>query len=378
MSDLQFVDVDAAKISEELIQSFEEATGEVLYPGDERRIFLQNFLPVLVALKNDINNSAKQTLLRYAYGENLTALCKDWYGVDRLPAQAANVTLRFTLSAIQTTDITIPTGTRATPDGLLFFQTIENLIIAAGNTYGDVIAEAILSEADGAPSPEEYNGFTSGQIKIIVDPVAFVESVANTDTSSGGANIESDEDLRSRAQISPESYSVAGPAGAYEYWARTADSTISDVKASSPSAGVVKVVVLQEGGQIPDADLLQKVEDILSADEIRPLTDNVQVVAPTPVAYNVEFTYYISTADQTEVSAIRSRIEDSGGVVDQYVAWQSEKLNRDINPDELRKLVLTAGAYRMTVTSPVFAEIDTDEVASIGTIDITYGGLVNP
>lgn len=378
MSELQFVDIDATTISEELIQSFEEETGETLYPGDERRIFLLNFLPVLVALKNDINNSAKQTLLRYAYGDNLTALCKDWYGVDRLPAQAANVTLRFTLSAVQATDITIPQGTRATPDGILFFQTREDLAIAAGNTYGDVIAEAILSDEDGAPEPEDFNGFTAGQIKILVDPVAFVESVVNTDNSASGANIESDEDLRSRAQIAPESYSVAGPAGAYEYWARTADSTISDVKASSPSAGVVRVVVLQEDGQIPGAELLQKVTDILSADDIRPLTDNVEVVAATPVEYDVDFTYYISTADQTQVSSIRSRIEDSGGIVDQYVAWQAEKLNRDINPDELRKLVLTAGAYRMTVTSPVFAEVDEDEVASIGTINITYGGLVAP
>jgi phage-related baseplate assembly protein len=369
MSDLQFVEIDAELIAKELIQDFEDETGETLYPGDERRIFLQNFLPVLVGLKNDLNNTIKQMLLRYSSGDNLTALCNDWFGVIRLAAQKANVTLRFTLSAIQVSNVIIPAGSRVTPDGIIFFSTKEELVISAGDSTGDVTAESVNAGAS-------YNGYTAGQIKFIVDPVPFVQSVSNTNTSYSGTDIEADDDLRLRAQISPESYSVAGPAGAYEYWAKTADASISDVKVTSPSAGVVDVVVLLDGGQIPDSDMLEKVENILLADDIRPLTDNVNVLAPTPVSYDIDFIYYISQADQSQESIIRGLIEDSGGAVDEYQTWQNDKLGRDVNPDELRKKVLNAGALRLTITSPTLDTVDDDEVAEVGTVNVTYGGLV--
>lgn len=369
MSNIEFVDVDAKKISTSLIGGFEDAIGDTLYPGDERRIFLDQETQVIVNLKNDINETGKQNLLRYAKREVLDAL-GERTDTPRLPSQRAKTNLRFTLSATQAVNIIVPQGSRATPDGKLYFQTTKTLIIPAGSLTGDVLAEA----TEGG---ETHNGFVAGQIKTIVDPIAFVASVTNIDTSSSGSDIESDDSYRERIRQAPSKFSTAGPEDAYIFWAKSADVNIKDVAVTSPTPGQVKITVLLKGGQLPTQATLDSVLATCSDKRRRPLTDQVVTAAPVEVAYNINLTYYISEDKAAEENAIRSAIEDPEGSVDLYQSWQSSKLGRAINPDYLRQLMLNAGAFRINVTAPVYTEIDEDEVAKIGTITVNYGGLIN-
>lgn len=367
MSEIKFVEVDSLAIQNEMIKDFESALGETLYPGDERRIFLLQMLPIIVGIKNDINNTGRQNLLRYAAGDVLDAM-GEFYDCTRLAAQKATVTMQFTLSAAQATDVIIAAGTRVTPDGTLYFATTEALTITTGNTTGTVSAEAMVAG-------EIYNGYAAGQIKTLVDIVAYVALVVNINESSGGSDTESDDSYRERIRLAPESYSGAGPTGAYEYWAKTADVNIVDVTVDSPSAGTVRIVPLMENGGVPSQEVLDAVEAIVTADNRRPLTDNVTVVAPTQVPYNITLTYYIATADQAKESSIRNAIEDSGGALDQYKAWQCAKLGSAINPDQLRYYLMAAGASRIALTDPAYTALNVDEVAAAGTITVTYGGL---
>ncbi len=365
MSDINFVEVDSQDVANQLIKDFEAALGTTLYPGDERRIFLLQLLQVIIGLKSNINESAKQNLLRYASGNVLDAM-GDFYNTPRLQAQKAKVTLRFSLSAAQANNIIIPAGTRVTPDGQLYFATTKVLVIPAGNTTGDVLAEA-------TESGEKYNGFTAGQIKTIVDPVAYVASVINIDTSSGGSDVEDDDSYRERIRLAPESFSVAGPEGAYIYWAKTADVNIADISVTSSSPGVVDIVVLMKDGQLPTQNVLDAVMAAVDSKNRRPLTDNVQVSAPGVVSYNIDLTYYISSNRQAEEISLKNAIE---AAVNQYNVWQSEKLGRAINPDYLRQLMLNAGAYKIDVTSPTYTEIGRNEVAKVETVTVSYGGLI--
>lgn len=367
MSDINFVTIDADQIINELISQFEKAHKATLYPGDERRIFLYQLAQVLVNNYNAINDTGRQNLLRYARGQALDAM-GEFFDCPRLAAQKASVTLRFTLSAAQPTDIIIPAGIRATPDGSLYFATVRAITISAGQSTGDVTVEASIPG-------KQYNGYAAGQIKNLVDPVPYVASVINTNKSDGGADIETDDDYRKRIRLAPQSYSVAGPEGSYVYWALTADSNIADISVSSPSAGVVRITPLLTGGEIPGQAVLDRVLAVVSAKNRRPLTDNVQVGAPTQVPYNITLTYYISSADQAREAAIRSTIEDAGGAVDKYKAWQCEKLGRAINPDQLRYLMMLAGASRIILDSPVYTEITDEQVTAAGTVNIAYGGL---
>jgi phage-related baseplate assembly protein len=365
---IQFVDADAQRIEQELIDAFQKMTGQFLYPGDPRRIFLLQLLPVLVALKNDINYTGNQNLLPFAEGDVLDAL-GERIGVPRLEAQPAQVTLRFTLSSIQPSTVTIPAGTRVTPDGVIYFATITDLNIVPGETMGDVVAK---STAGG----QKYNGFVAGQINNIVDPIPFVTSVTNIDTSTGGADRESDDAYRERQRIAPSSFSVAGPTNAYVFFAKSADVNIADVAVTSPNPGEVNVYVLMKNGALPDQSVLDKVLAEVNADDRRPLTDYVQVLVPNLVNYDIDVTYYISAERSTEEAAIRAAIENTGGAIDQYEAWQHAKLGRAITPDDLLARMYAAGAYRVVITSPNYTVINPNEVAFRNLKTVTYGGLI--
>jgi phage-related baseplate assembly protein len=370
LSDISFIDINSETIFNEMVSDFESVLGETLYPGDERRIFLQQLLPVLVGTKSNINESAKLNLLRYATGTYLDAIGERTDTV-RLAAQKAKATIRFTLSAAQGTNITIPLGTRVTPDGKLYFATILALTIVAGQTTGDVVVESTVGG-------QIYNGFNSGQIKTLVDPVAFVASVSNTDASSGGADIEADDDdinvwsgYRERIRESFNKVSAGSEAG-YIYWAKTASADIVDVSVESPSAGNVQIVVLMKNGGIPTQTVLDYVLSVCTDSKRKALTDQITVATPVAVPYNIAFTYYISSSMSAEINSIQTAITKA---VDEYKVWQCAKLGQAINPDKLRQLVLNAGASKITITAPVEIAVSSSQVASLGTYIPTYGGL---
>ena len=66
MADFEFMDISAANIVERLVTEAEANIGEPLYPGDERRIFLESLAPVIVQIITEANDACKQRLLRWA------------------------------------------------------------------------------------------------------------------------------------------------------------------------------------------------------------------------------------------------------------------------------------------------------------------------
>ncbi|AOZ91621.1 baseplate assembly protein [Paenibacillus crassostreae] len=366
---VQFVDTDAQRIEQELIVDYQRATGQALYPGDPRRFFLLQMLPVVVALKNDINFTGNSNLLPFAFDEILDALGSR-INAERLLAQFATVTMKFILSAIQPTPVSIPVGTRVTPDGEIYFSTSSVLTIPAGTTEGMVETTSTLGG-------EKYNGFVAGQINLLVDPVPFVVSVSNIDTSLGGSDEETDEAYRERQRLAPASFSVAGPEDAYIFFAKSADVNIIDVAVTSPSPNVINIYPLMKGGALPTQAVLDKVLAQVSPKNRRPLNDQVSALVPTEVTYTTDLTYYIAKDKSAEESSIRAAVEGVGGAADLYEIWQYSKLGRAITPDDQISRIYAAGAYRVVPTSPVYTEIAENEVAKrTGVRAVTYGGLI--
>lgn len=120
------------------------------------------------------------------------------------------------------------------------------------------------------------------------------------DAGNGAANppvpptYESDDALRARFILAPEGFSVAGPASAYEFHARSASGEVRDVKVDSPDPGIVRVVVQSTAtdGGIAQPELLDLVEAALTADQVRPLCDTVVVasveIVPFAIAAQIE------------------------------------------------------------------------------------------
>lgn len=354
---LNFVDYNSESVISELVAQFEKALGETLQPSDERRMFLNQLAQVIIGLNANINDSGNQVLLRYSRGDALDAI-GELFGVERLSAESAKCNLKFTLSAEQENAIVIPKGTRATPDGSIYFATDNALTIPARATEGVVSATSTVAGTAN-------NGYTIGQIKYIVDNVPFLASVSNTDVSKGGTDEEDDDSLRERIRLAPESFSTAGCVDGYIYWAKSAHVNVGDVTVVSPSAGCVDIYILKADGTIPEGEpWLNDVQLAVSARDKRPLTDFVTVKTPTPIDYSIGFEYYISEDDELNAADIKAKVREA---VNKYAKWQSEKIGRDINPDKLRSLVLNAGASRVVLTSPEFTTLDNTQIARLTT-----------
>jgi phage-related baseplate assembly protein len=369
LPEILFAEEDAAAIQQNVITIYEGLSGRTLQPADPVRLFLSSLAAVIVQQKVLINQTSKANLLRYASGTLLDHMGA-FQGSKRLKASAAIVTLQFVLSIPLASVTSIPAGTRVGAqggNGSIYFTTTEYLEIPAGETVGIATAQCSDSGTIG-------NGFLPGQINVQMDPLPFVQSVTNLTTSSGGAAAETDEAFKERIRNAPESYSTAGPQGAYEFWAKSTSSAILDVHAYSPAAGRVTVVPLLAEGQIPGEDVMSSIAETLEDQGIRPLTDLVTVSAPQPVSFNTAVTYYISRSRTAEVPGIQAAVS---AAVAAYQLWQRSKLGRDINPSELIARIMAAGALRVVAAAPGYTVLSATQIAQTGTTTITYGGLAD-
>ena len=433
MSEINFVEIDSKKISDEILEELENGVSEPLYPGDERRIFGEALAYAIVTVYNTVNDSCRQRLLRYARGATLDALGEN-RDVERHTPTQATTTIRFGVSEPVAYNIIIPEGLRVTGDYEHYFLTDSTAVLIAGALEVEVTATA---ENGG----EEYNDIAPGGINNIVDvsEIPMIDYVTNIEATAGGGDEEGDEAYRERIREAEHRLSTAGPAQAYKYWALSANPLVSDAVVESETEtiirtlpifaghafqgganllpdtlvvrhpdgskaadtdytatyedelltltltgsladeneilieitrvmyGRVKIVPICAGGELPDEEILADVLASCSAEDIKPLTDLVQVAAPDVETYDIELTYWTTKANQSEV--VRN-VEGPGGAIDQYIYWQGSALDRDINPDELRKLILCphwaenlTGASRVDITKPQYKELPRTTVA---------------
>jgi phage-related baseplate assembly protein len=136
--------------------------------------------------------------------------------------------------------------------------------------------------------------------RLVIKPA---DSIAGTP-----AEMESDADLRLRVQLAPQSFSVAGPEGAYRSHARNADGRVLDASATSPEEGEVRITVLsREGDGTAAPDLLDKVMAALRAEDVRPLTDYVTVQSATILRYEVSATLHLFPGPDATVVVTEAR-----------------------------------------------------------------------
>ena len=372
LPDISFVDdISYEKILNEMIADYEkkyqEATGRkvTLRPGDKEHIHLRIEAGQYFQMYQILDNAAKMNLLKYSKGNFLRHLGAFKKTFIQEPKPAV-VTARFTLSEIRKDVIYIPQGTRITAGDGVYFATDDYAEVKAGDSFVDVDCTC---ETVG----EVGNEYIVGQIETIVDPVPYVSGVSNITKSDGGTGEESEDSFRERIFLAPSSYSVAGPADAYEYWVKQYNSAaIEDVKIYEPTEAVVDIRILLIGGALPSKTFCSGCLEYLRENPIIPLTDNDLVAAPDVVNYNLKAVYYIARSDLNNIKVIQESIE---AAKETYLNWQRTKIGRDINPDALTEFVRAAGGKRVVITSPVFTPIPETSIAMEKTVEFTYGGI---
>ena len=449
-SDYKFVATDTSPLVSEMVAAYETITGVTVQPASPERLFILWVADVIVQLRTMVNYAANQNLPSRASGANLDALGELFYDSTRPGATPATCKMQVNISEAQSSAILIPKGARFTDKNYtLLWDNTEDVYVAAGETSAEI---TLVCETAGAVG----NGYVAGQINTLVDisDVRYYDSCANTTATDGGAEAATAAEYYALLRASEDAYSVAGPMGAYEYWAKSVSTNIADVKAIRPTEKITKtltlyaghafyggehikkatvkvyaaadsesalvegtdytlsyadnllVITAEEGGALADAESLvleavvekaghvhifalmkdgsiatptikELIQAACSDDTVRPLTDYVQVQDPGTANYNIDLTYYIQTGTETPATEIQTAVEKA---VDEFKAWQSARLGRDINPSKLISLLMQTGIKRVVITAPVFTKLSdggdgtAPEIASCGTVKITNGG----
>lgn len=362
-----FVENVPADIVSAFVAAYEELTGRVLYPAQVERLIANAWAYRESLVRQAIQDAATQNLVAFSRAPVLDYL-GELVGVKRIGALPATCTLRFTLTA-NPSGVTVPIGTRvSSKDGRVAFATDDDLNIAAGVLTGDITASC---ETDG----EAGNGYAIGEIKTIIDPLAFIATASNLEETAGGSEIETDDNLRERIRLAPASFSNAGSKGAYMFWAKTANPNIIDVAVLGPNddpsvnPGEVHIYPLMKDGSSTPTQVLDAVLATCSDEKVRPLTDTVFATAPTRIDYelNVELTLYNEAEQSTVEAAVLAALQD-------FTANKRLLMGQNIVKNQVEKQCMVDGVYDVAVFNSgatPFATIVVDPTEFAFCTDIT-------
>ncbi|EFK5955711.1 baseplate assembly protein [Escherichia coli] len=166
-----------------------------------------------------------------------------------------------------------------------------------------------------------------------------------TDTTP--AVTESDAAFRMRIQSAFEGLSVAGPSGAYEYFARSASGKVADARATSPAPAEVVVALLSTDGDGTATEaLINEVKAALNDETVRPVADRLTVKSAEIISYTIDAALYFYPGPESEpiLQAARAQLD----------AWLAEqrRIGRDVARSAIMAALHVPGVQRVELTQP--------------------------
>lgn len=239
------------------------------------------------------------------------------------------------------------------------------------NAYRELILRQRINEAAKANMVAWATGADLDQLGANNGVTRLTLRAADNSTLPPTAAVmESDDNFRMRIAAAFEGLSVAGPSGAYEYHAKSADGRIADVSATSPAPAEVVITVLsREGDGTAPADLLTIVANALNDEDVRPVADRVRVQAAAIVSYRVDATLFLYPGPEAE--PIRAAAEAK---LLAFINAQS-RLGRDIRQSALYAALHVEGVQRVELAQPTAdVVLDKTQAAWCSGYSITVGG----
>lgn len=344
---------------------YREITGEdaVLHDADPVVLCMRSTAALCAQLAELLNYRGRSQLLRYAQGAALDELAA-LYGLVRKEPERAVVKLRFTVSEPQAGAVAVPLGTRARTEGGVYFNTVEYGQIPAGE-------QSVVVKAQAEQAGTGANGLAPGAVRLMVDPIAYLRSVENVEETAGGTDAESDEELTRRVYLAPSTFSTAGPADAYEYYARAWRNDVADVKVYSPAPDLVNICFMLEGGVRPGPADEEGMTEYMRQDIPRPVCDLVTCMGPEEVGYTIDVHYTVGRSRAKTITAVQNAVE---AAVEEYRAWQ-RVLGRDIEPLELLARLRQAGAKHCVLAAPQAAAVGKTQIARCDGCSVIFDGV---
>lgn len=371
IGDVSFIDgitVDELKKTaiEEYNAAYKEITGKAASITDEEKAILYTAAQIFYQLAETANEKGKQNLLKYARGDFLDNLALS-KGLTRRAAEKAVVQITFNLSSARSSVIAIPAGTRVTNAAAKsFFATDEYSEIAPGETSITIQCTATEGGAD-------KNNFAVGELNILVDPIAYVGSVTNKEQPTGGADKEKDQAFAERIFNARYEHSTAGSEKAYKYYIKSYSSLIDDVVIQNPSAANIVAYILMKNRANATEGFIAGLTEYIKDPDIKPLTDNIEIKNVERVDYTINVSYKVYSSNIATLTDIQTAV---AAAVEEYKAWQCEKIGRDIDAQKLLSLLRAAGAVKITITTPEDKTVAGTQISNCTSCTLTYSGTV--
>ncbi|ELI8015035.1 TPA: baseplate assembly protein [Yersinia enterocolitica] len=239
------------------------------------------------------------------------------------------------------------------------------------NAYREVILRQRVNEAAQAVMVAHANGSDLDQLGANNNVQRLIITPSDPDAIPPiAAVMESDADFRLRIPQAFEALSVAGPTGAYEAHARSADGRVADASALSPSPACVTVTVLARAGNgEASPELLDIVRAALNDEDVRPVADRVTVQSAAIVDYQIDAVLYIYPGPEAEPVRAAAQVK-----LETYINTQ-RRLGRDIRTSAIYAALHVEGVQRVELNAPA-ADVVLDKTQAAYCISavLTVGG----
>lgn len=251
-----------------------------------------------------------------ATGSDLDKKVAD-FTLERRGASFSSGIVTFGRTTSSTQNFIIPAGTQISTQATstapsVSFETIEEAILSAGSLTVNVQARAVSSGISGNVS--------ASTITILPSPPTGIEFVINYNAFTGGADSETDEELRNRLSLYLNSLARGTKLALESAGLSVTGITSVSVLENDPSPGYVKMYVADSTGTASDATL----EEVRSVVEnYRPVSVIVFVYAPS-VQY-VDISCYLSIDPTFESTSVITNVTSA---ITNYISGL--KLNENV------------------------------------------------
>ena len=241
----------------------------------------------------------------------------------------------------------------------------ENATIKAGETFVEVDSICKTSGTVG-------NNYKTGTVINLLTPLKNNISVENITITSGGADDEDAESLRTRIRQAPEKFSNAGSKGAYYFHTLSAHQSITDVAIISPSPGVVAVYPLTVDGN-PTDEIINIVQKHLNQDNIRQLTDFVKVLPPENLDFSIKAKIYLYI--DADIVSVKKTIDSK---IQEYKTLLAAKLGKNIVQTQIITLLNSVyGVFKVELETPQDIDVNEYQWGNLVDYDIEFGGYAD-
>lgn len=341
-----------------MVTVFQQETGITLAGDGDMAVRLYAVAAQIYALYVQADWVNRQCFPQTAQGDYLE-LHASLRGLERRAAVAAQGIIRFELDRAAEADLSIPAGTVCMTAGLVRFETVEEVVIPAGETQTETVAAAVEPGAAG--------NVASGTIRAMAVAPIGVSRCTNPEGFSGGVDEESDEELRVRVLETYQRMPNGANAAFYQQGAMSFPEVAAATVIPRPrGVGTVDVIIATAAG-VPDSSLIEQVQTYF--EQRREIA--VELVVRAPEIYNLDVAIQVQAAQNYDSETVLQAVESA------LRSWfDGRRLGQNILRAKLGDLIYGVdGVENYAITAPAAdVMVKVDQLPRLNSLSLTEMG----